>query len=173
MPPACVSHLSLVPVVGEQPVLENKPSLLITLNKHASALKHIWGDNTVPWYNLSICKASPSFLGFRLASSLPWGVLPFSPPPIERSSNEAFLDCWLCTSPRDWALLASRSPQWRPPQHNLNEGPPRTTSGSQFFCGGMLDEWGTIKLVSYQLNSPSHLIVPHRGFLLFLMYLNR
>ena len=41
VPPACVSHLSLVPVVGEQPVLENKPSLLITLNKHASALKHI------------------------------------------------------------------------------------------------------------------------------------
>ena len=33
VPPACVSHLSLVPVVGKQPILKNKPTLLITLNK--------------------------------------------------------------------------------------------------------------------------------------------
>ena len=43
----------------------------------------------------------------------------------------------------------------------LNEGPSRTTSGSQFFSGGMLDERGTNKLV-YWLNLSSHLIVPHK-----------
>ena len=87
--------------------------------EQASALGRIWGDSTVPWYNLSICKASPLFLGFRLASSLPWGVLPFSPPPIKRSSNEAVLDCSSVYLPQGLGSLDLQLPSMKAPPAQL------------------------------------------------------
>ena len=144
---------------GEQTIAFDNP-------EQASALGRIWGDNTVPWYNLSICKASPSFLGFRLASSLPWGVLPFSPPPIERSSNEAFLDCSSAYLPQGLGSLDLQLPSMKAPPAQL-----QVLNSSLEVClmNGEPINW----YYMYQLNLSSHLIVPHSGFLLFLMYLNR